>query len=138
MINQVSSQQNIIARSTIPGPVTGARLSSPGLISDSHRSRQQIKLGCLKGLGGFRGVGRCHKGRFVYLTLKCRKYIDILSGLMYVFSTLVSLAEIPGKNVKCGKVSLKAPIGETKNVRQRETGDVRVGGRLCGIWQLSL
>ena len=59
---------------------------------------------------------------------------------MYVFSTLVSLAEIPGKNVKCGKVSLKAPIGETKNVRLREVeaGDVRVGGRPCGIWQLSL
>ena len=56
---------------------------------------------------------------------------------MYVFSTLVSLAEIPGKNVKCGKVSLKAPIGETKNVRQREAGDVRCEGGREAVWYLA-
>ena len=76
----------------------------------------------------------------VYLAVKCRKseYWYLLLRLIYVFPTLVSFTEIPVKNVKYGKVSLKASIGETKNVWKRERerergmkgrwGEVREGG----------
>ena len=49
---------------------------------------------------------------------------------MDVFSTLVSFAEIPVKNVKCGKVSLKAP-------REREGGRQVMGRWEEAVWYLA-